>query len=329
MAYRQDLSDDDWVAAVLTATRDCFEMPTVGAAGYIVDGTIDVATGCRIPRTFRALTTLGDVHRIGSARQFLDLCRQTPATAQQAVWFSGTVATLASAHLEMLPGAAPGDLRRSPIWQASWSDAVADAVTLLGHDGGLGTMGVVLATPGTSALPARERKLWSRVMAHVGAALRVRRDRDRRVDAVLSRRGHVEHTALRRQQLANLRSGYAAHESARHLRASPERALELWQGLCDGQWSLLDSIDRDGKAFVLAVRNSPGSEVGLPTTHRQRAALALASLGYGNKQIGYALGLREGAVAMLLRRAKASLGVRSRTDLVRAFKRGLIGKESP
>jgi DNA-binding CsgD family transcriptional regulator len=63
-----------------------------------------------------------------------------------------------------------------------------------------------------------------------------------------------------------------------------------------------------------------------PQQPRLLAAIALAALGYGNKQIGYALGLIATAVAMLLARARAATGVRTRAELVRTFKRDLTAK---
>jgi DNA-binding CsgD family transcriptional regulator len=97
--------------------------------------------------------------------------------------------------------------------------------------------------------------------------------------------------------------------------------LEVWQGLQDGHWSLVDYVDSDGKVFVLAVRNEPARDVASALTERQRAAVALAALGHGNKQVAYALGVTVAAVAMLLARARAATGTRTRVELVRAFKR--------
>jgi DNA-binding CsgD family transcriptional regulator len=54
-----------------------------------------------------------------------------------------------------------------------------------------------------------------------------------------------------------------------------------------------------------------------------RCQNALAALGYANKQIAYPLSLSAAAIAMLLARARAATGSRTRADLVGGFKRSL------
>jgi DNA-binding NarL/FixJ family response regulator len=85
----------------------------------------------------------------------------------------------------------------------------------------------------------------------------------------------------------------------------------------------VDHVDTDGKTFVLTVRNEPARDVASTLTTRQRAVVALAALGYGNKPIAYALGLTPAAVAMSLARARAASGLGTRAELVRAFTRDL------
>lgn len=73
----------------------------------------------------------------------------------------------------------------------------------------------------------------------------------------------------------------------------------------------------------MAVRNQPPHGTLHATSalsDRQRAAVALAALGYGNKQIAYALGLSPASVGMLLLRARVTTGVASRAELIRRFK---------
>jgi DNA-binding CsgD family transcriptional regulator len=123
----------------------------------------------------------------------------------------------------------------------------------------------------------------------------------------------------------NPRERPAWRRTARGRDAASATALEVWHGLRDGRWSLIDYVDAGGRAYLLAVRNARAPEAALTLTERQRAALALAAIGHGNKQIAYALGLTAAAVAMLLARARAATGLRSRAALVCAFKRGRVG----
>ena len=71
---------------------------------------------------------------------------------------------------------------------------------------------------------------------------------------------------------------------------------------------------------MLAVENAPSPDIVGVLTERQRAVLSLAALGYGNKQIAYALGVTQAAVAMSLRRARLAAGFNTRAQLVRSFK---------
>lgn len=330
-AYSIRGSDADWVGSVLDAVHGHFKKRTLGAAGYIVDGKLDGPSGARVVHACHSLQTVGTAHRIRNGVHFLSLCQLQSPTEQEAIWFSAASAALASDRLKTLPDADPGDLRRSPIWQESWSEQVGDAFALAGHDGGLSMVGFVLGTPANTPFSVAERRVWTRIANHLGAAHRLRRaGRDRAVDAVLSLTGRVEHLAVEDgdRTTAALRTAYMTRSAARRSRSSPDEALQVWQGLHDGRWSLVDHIDTDGKAFVLAVRNEPARTVAMPVTDRQRAAISLASLGYGNKQIGYALGVTENAVAMLISRASRTMGVRSRADLVRAFKRRLAAPDS-
>ena len=96
---------------------------------------------------------------------------------------------------------------------------------------------------------------------------------------------------------------------------SPEEALSLWDALVDGRWSLVDHVDTDGRRFVVARRNPPGTDLralGL----RGRAAVAMAVQGRSNKEIGFELGLDASTVAGHLRSAQAKLGVGSRRELI-------------
>ena len=188
------------------------------------------------------------------------------------------------------------------------------------------TLVVTTALPKRRTLSERERNIWSRVGAHLGAAFRVRRRVGslERAEAIFSPTGALAHApALGAAEQDAVREGIQRRTHARKLHAEPEAALDVWRGLVDGRWSLVDYLDSDGKAFVLAMRNEPARELRSALTDRQRAAVALASLGYGNKQVAYSLGISTSAVAMLLARAREAGGFATRADLVRAFKVGL------
>jgi DNA-binding CsgD family transcriptional regulator len=171
--------------------------------------------------------------------------------------------------------------------------------------------------------------IWTRVAAHLAAAYRMRRAgaSASAADAVLSPSGRVEHAEPAAQGASDrsaLSRGAKRMDLARGKlrRDDPRAAVDLWRALVAGRWSLVDHFDHDGRRFLLARRNEHAPTVSLGTlSPRQRDVLALAALGYGNKLIGYQLGLTPSAVAMILTRAAQRLRVRSRLQLIATYRR--------
>lgn len=176
-------------------------------------------------------------------------------------------------------------------------------------------------------LSDEQQQLWERVSIHLGAACRLStREASAEasdVEAVLDLSGRVVHArdearaAHSRELLCDAVRGIERART-RAGRAEPTRALELWQGLWGGRWSLVDHADTDGRRFVLARRNDPDPTTPFPLTRRQRQVLFYAAVGWSLKQIAYALGLAsEGSVSGHLRKALDTLGLRSRVELIR------------
>jgi DNA-binding NarL/FixJ family response regulator len=99
----------------------------------------------------------------------------------------------------------------------------------------------------------------------------------------------------------------------------PERALELWQGLVQGRWTLVDTVDTDGKRFVLARRNAPRPRAFDKLDAEERCVLSYAAFGHSNKDMAYELGCSMNAVSATLSRGLRKLGLRSRTELAVVF----------
>lgn len=303
-----------------------FAREACGAGGFVVAGRID-----ELGRTvIKDLSLLHAVTR-GGAREadVIGAIHAYPSFHpewHEKMFFSAYTASTAAALLgrnvpmseEVLQG---GGL--APV-------GAQDAFALNCHAGPLQTLALSAPLRDVTVLSRDERSFWGRTTAHIGAAFRLRRagrnDPDH-ADAVLLPSGKIEHLTSDISR-KSAKDGFVRRRRARSRGTTAEAALEVWQGLHDGRWSLVDYIDKDGKAFVLAVRNEPAREVASTLTDRQRAAVALAVLGYGNKQIAYALGLTAAAVTMLLARARIATRVRTRTDLVRAFKRTLVERPS-
>ncbi|MBS0658948.1 MAG: hypothetical protein JSR82_11975 [Verrucomicrobia bacterium] len=321
-AYR-DCPDEQWGPQILEAAIAALGRRILGGAIFVVDG-VPNGVGQRRIGSFRSMAIRGDAPRLRTPGEAYALHSTLPVSLQDSAFFGPSTATLASDALRTLEGRRGGDLRDNPIWRASWRASVGDAIGLLGHDGLSSTVVVSLAGPPGIAFPAARRRLWARVAAHLGSALRLRTQPP--VDEALIRAdGRVEHhERLSRAQLDRLRLLHAGRRWARSRQATPSEALQIWQGLGDGRWSLVDRVDSDGKVFVVARRNQPAAELrSTPLSAKQRAAVSLLSIGYSNKQAAYALGLSAGAVTMLLQRARLAWGLSSRAELVRAFHRAL------
>lgn len=116
-----------------------------------------------------------------------------------------------------------------------------------------------------------------------------------------------------------LRVAVRLRESARtkRTREDGERALEMWQGLVAGRWSLVDRWESDGKRFIVAVENQPENLDPRALRPREGAAARLAAEGAAPKDIAYALGISPSNARALLAHALAKLGLASRAELLR------------
>lgn len=98
-------------------------------------------------------------------------------------------------------------------------------------------------------------------------------------------------------------------------------ALAIWRALAEGQWSLVDHFDLRGRRYLIARPNDSEPRAWDSLTERERAAVALAAMGHTNKLIAYELGLATSTIGMQLSRATRKVGVRSRVELIAAYKR--------
>jgi DNA-binding CsgD family transcriptional regulator len=88
-----------------------------------------------------------------------------------------------------------------------------------------------------------------------------------------------------------------------------------------GRWRVVEQFERDGFCYRLTRRPAPASETGPRLTKREEEALAYACAGYGNKAIATVLGVSPSTVGVLLYRAAAKMGAKSRQELVVAYAR--------
>lgn len=86
--------------------------------------------------------------------------------------------------------------------------------------------------------------------------------------------------------------------------------------LLGGHWSLLDSIELDGRRYVVVCDSTSGAHGPEALSPRERQVVAYAKLGHHSKLIAFELGIADSTVRVLLSRAAAKLGVRTRLELL-------------
>jgi DNA-binding NarL/FixJ family response regulator len=103
---------------------------------------------------------------------------------------------------------------------------------------------------------------------------------------------------------------------------SAEEAIEAWQALTDGRWSLVDRFDADGRRYLIALPNAPHLRDPRGLSEREAQVAAYTALGHSTKYVGYELGLGANTVSFHLKNALKKLGLRDRAELVRSFSGG-------
>jgi DNA-binding NarL/FixJ family response regulator len=123
-------------------------------------------------------------------------------------------------------------------------------------------------------------------------------------------------------------------EPAPRARMAPGAMLAAWRALHEGRWAVVETVERDGRRFLVARPDGPlpGGAPAAPveaagrrqpepprelSAQEQRVLSELAK-GYSNKLIAHELGLATSTVGTLLARAARKLGCGSRVALARA-----------
>ncbi len=217
---------------------------------------------------------------------------------------------------------------------------VNDALGIFGVDSDARVAAIFIGVPEEAPLlPPRIVHGLRSVAAHLTSGVRLRHAlgaaegeaagaEGRSPEALLDPAGHTldaSGPARDRATRGSLAESVRRMERARgHLRrADPDEALQLWQGLVDGTWSLVEHHDTDGKRYLLARRNQPGVREPTALTQGERSVLAFAAMGHQNKYIAYLLGLSPSAVTSHLHSAQRKLGLSSRGELIRIFAPGV------
>jgi DNA-binding CsgD family transcriptional regulator len=313
LAYRLDIPDSEWYGTVAEEAAG-LTPEGIGAMVYAFDVSA-AGAGVRIP----------DWASYGVPEEFtratLELNRRT-TTAEAALFYRRGI--LCGTVSEQL--ATAGQSSRDG---STYDDTVAGlgipdsfGVTASAPDG----RGIVVNAPLSrrTRLDSRTRHVWRQLGVHLQAAHRLRRSLqqgDDRRQAIIDPSGRIEDARSdARQPDARERLARAARniDRARSSHAPDDacEALELWEGLVDGRWSLVEHVESDGRRYFVAHANAYGLEDPRALTPRERHVVAHIGQGDSNKWTAYQLGVREGTVARLLERALHKLGLSSRHELV-------------
>ncbi len=311
-AYDLDADDREWLRNLATTVRPFID----GGRGMLA-------------YTYDLSRPLEELHR---EAQFFDMnSNDLPDTS---AWVGDNPALVREVHastgllgmLELTKRAGIKDLRASmPKLLSSFERlGIADMVALQSIEpGGVGVvMSAGQAQP--RAFDARTRRLWSRVVVHIGAGRRLRaaiKNHAAAEEAILTPSGKLEHAEGEGKDASvrtALRDAVARVERARgkQRRSEPEQATDAWTALVAGRWSLVDRFERDGRRYIVARRNEHSLPDPRALTQRERAIVHLVALGKPNKLIGYELGLAESTIGSHLSQAMRKLGVQTRVDLI-------------
>jgi DNA-binding CsgD family transcriptional regulator len=186
--------------------------------------------------------------------------------------------------------------------------------------------GIVVNSPLPRQMALKPRMVyhWCQIGVHLQAAFRLRRairqGASEAEAAVDPERGklHWYRRLPGESAQEQLRRAAEAIDRARSRRTKQDdlEALDMWSGLVDGRWTLVESFEGGGKRLFLAYPN----ELGLPNLRalsaRERQVVAYVVQGDANKWIAYQLGIGEATVARHLSTALRKLGLRHRHELI-------------
>ncbi|MGB8221577.1 MAG: helix-turn-helix transcriptional regulator [Polyangiales bacterium] len=211
-----------------------------------------------------------------------------------------------------------------------------DVLGVWAMDPGLHGVGIQIPSPQFISLSRHARHRWQRLAVHIEAGHRLRRrlgcagdlgatpvgelpiDGDALIDPKSFDITHAERDAQKKDALEALREAAIRTDHARSKlrRQDADKALDVWQGLVRGRWSLVDWFDSDGRRFIVVVPNAPGLHDPRGLTEREQQVATLAARGDSSKSITYDLAISRQRVSMLLHSAMYKLGVKTQPELV-------------
>lgn len=219
------------------------------------------------------------------------------------------------------------DLKRDQDMQrlAHDRDLVDFEMLRVDESSGRGWMFSVLRSE-VNGIAEPRRQLWQKVGAHIAAGVRLRATLDGpeldEATAVFDpNTGTLEvgdealKSGGRRERLLELIE--ARREAEERVEYDPLGAMDLWEGLVAGRWSLLDTVDTDGRTYTVLRENPLHVRSRVALSERERQVAYLVGRGHHVKLAAYELGLAPSTVRSQLSSAMRKLNVEDRAGLYR------------
>ena len=312
-AYRLDQDARAWHDSIAEHAANVFPGDT-GAMAYSFDATnpengvrVDAWGASRVPDSFvEATLRLNETTRPEDAARF---------------YHRGILCATVSEMIEKAGGSAlTNRTYNTSVGERGFSDTFGLTASDPTHRG----LVVNSPLPHATTLNARVKLAWQQVGVHLHVAYRLRTSLQAMAmdpEAVVDPDGSVLHceTESKDPRLREpLRHAARAIDAARARGgpSEPTEALEMWQGLVSGRWTLIETFESDGRRLFLAYPNEIDLANPRALTPRERAVVGYVVQGDSNKWIAYQLGIRPATVARHLSVALRKLGLGHRHELI-------------
>ncbi|MCZ7680545.1 MAG: LuxR C-terminal-related transcriptional regulator [Sandaracinaceae bacterium] len=312
VAYDVTGSDVEWLTRIAHACRPALD-GGFGVCAYLVQ----IDFGRRKLERTSPVVTAGDAPDELEALMVERMEDLDPSTIRPEYLSADRTVTSASESFLIPEGTS---FERWERYAASRRLGIADYLNARSFDADGRGVVIDAGVPELTRTTPQQVERWRSVSVHLLAGLRLRRLLSEGV-ARVDERGRVEAIAdsVSDEDVAAVREAATAIHAARGaLRdGDPDRALELWQGLVSGLWSMVDQFDTDGRRYLVARKNEPAGFPLPGLSTRERQVVAYAVMGRSNKHIAYTLGVAPSTISAQLQSALSKLGVPSRDDLLR------------
>lgn len=312
-----EVPDRTWLARVVEAFSRCVDFGW-GLGLSLIEDVHDTRAVRMVQGTGRMAEPYAVLQGAGA---------QLDTDTFNAIYYPGKLLLRASSHARRLP-AGP----RETLLGSIAAEGVKDSVWLLAYPAPNMVLQIAVPLGTTPSLPSATRDVLHRFRIHVESALRLRLRETEPPVAILDATGkllHAEGDARSTESRQQLAARVQRIELARSSdgRSQDRTALELWEALVEGRWSLVEQLQSSGRKHYLVLQNEPQTRAYRSLSARETRVLFLSSMGLSGKHIAYELGVRETQVAAYLGTAATKIGLRNRTELCRVVA-GLLAGET-